>query len=50
LLGSLDKVMAMLGAYHSSVALLAIAAAERQGIPYPRRGFGLIKLAEAVFI
>lgn len=29
-----DKVVAMLGAYHSSVALTSTAAAERQGIPY----------------
>ena len=29
-----DKVVAMLGAYHSSVALTATAAAERQGIPF----------------
>jgi branched-chain amino acid transport system substrate-binding protein len=29
-----DKVVAMLGAYHSSVALVATAAAERQGIPF----------------
>jgi len=29
-----DKVIAMLGAYHSSVALTSTAAAERQGIPY----------------
>jgi branched-chain amino acid transport system substrate-binding protein len=28
-----DKVVAMLGAYHSSVALVATAVAERQGIP-----------------
>src|SRR5262249_8483549 len=28
-----DKVVAMLGAYHSSVALVATAAAQRQGIP-----------------
>src|SRR3954463_3589585 len=31
---SQDKVVAMLGAYHSSVALTATAAAERQGIPF----------------
>src|ERR1044072_4187669 len=31
---SQDKVGAMLGAYHSSVALTATAAAERQGIPF----------------
>src|ERR1043166_6970818 len=31
---SQDKVIAMLGAYHSSVALTATAAAERQGIPF----------------
>ena len=31
---SQDKVMAMLGAYHSSVALTSTAAAERQGIPF----------------
>jgi len=29
-----DKVVAMLGAYHSSVALTATAAAERQGVPF----------------
>src|SRR6202030_3863988 len=29
-----DKVVAMLGAYHSSVALVATAVAERQGIPF----------------
>src|SRR6185295_14693692 len=29
-----DKVIAMLGVYHSSVALTATAAAERQGIPF----------------
>jgi branched-chain amino acid transport system substrate-binding protein len=29
-----DKVAAMLGAYHSSVALVATAVAERQGIPF----------------
>src|SRR6476620_7718601 len=29
-----DKVVAMLGAYHSSVALVATAIAERQGIPF----------------
>jgi branched-chain amino acid transport system substrate-binding protein len=29
-----DKVVAMLGAYHSSVALTSTAAAERQGIPF----------------
>src|ERR1041384_8565311 len=29
-----DKVIAMLGAYHSSVALTSTAAAERQGIPF----------------
>jgi branched-chain amino acid transport system substrate-binding protein len=29
-----DKVVAMLGVYHSSVALTATAAAERQGIPF----------------
>src|SRR5436853_7502056 len=31
---SQDKVIAMLGAYHSSVALTSTAAAERQGIPF----------------
>jgi branched-chain amino acid transport system substrate-binding protein len=31
---SQDKVVAMLGAYHSSVALTSTAAAERQGIPF----------------
>ncbi|MEJ0077404.1 MAG: ABC transporter substrate-binding protein [Alphaproteobacteria bacterium] len=31
---SQDKVVAMLGAYHSSVALTSTAASERQGIPY----------------
>src|ERR1051325_9017512 len=31
---SRDKGVAMLGAYHSSVALTATAAAERQGIPF----------------
>ncbi|MFZ0238387.1 MAG: ABC transporter substrate-binding protein, partial [Xanthobacteraceae bacterium] len=29
-----DHVVAMLGSYHSSVSLVATAAAERQGIPY----------------
>src|SRR5262245_13267645 len=29
-----DKVVAMVGAYHSSVALVATAVAERQGIPF----------------
>jgi branched-chain amino acid transport system substrate-binding protein len=29
-----DKVVAMLGAYHSSVALVATAVAERQGVPF----------------
>ena len=29
-----DKVVAMLGSYHSSVSLVATAVAERQGIPY----------------
>src|SRR6185295_15223055 len=29
-----DKVVAMLGAYHSSVALTSTAVAERQGIPF----------------
>ena len=29
-----DRVVAMLGSYHSSVSLVATAAAERQGIPY----------------
>jgi branched-chain amino acid transport system substrate-binding protein len=29
-----DKVAAMLGAYHSSVALVATAVAERQGVPF----------------
>jgi branched-chain amino acid transport system substrate-binding protein len=29
-----DRVVAMLGSYHSSVTLVATAAAERQGIPY----------------
>jgi branched-chain amino acid transport system substrate-binding protein len=29
-----DRVAAMLGSYHSSVSLVATAAAERQGIPY----------------
>src|SRR5215813_2118488 len=31
---SQDRVVAMLGAYHSSVALTSTAAAERQGIPF----------------
>jgi branched-chain amino acid transport system substrate-binding protein len=31
---SQEKVVAMLGAYHSSVALVATAVAERQGIPF----------------
>src|SRR5436305_470121 len=31
---SQDKVVAMLGAYHSSVALTSTAAAERQGVPF----------------
>ena len=29
-----DRVVAMLGSYHSSVSLVAIAVAERQGVPY----------------
>ena len=29
-----DHVAAMLGSYHSSVSLVATAAAERQGVPY----------------